>query len=125
MKLIVTLPWPPPGVNTNNQWRGAGSHVHQRPEALAYKNTVAVLTRQALIDLGGVVPDGSLQITVRQYRPDRRKRDVDSNVKIVLDGVARGLGIDDSRFRCLLAYLVAEPDKEHARIDVIVEETNG
>ncbi len=122
MILHITLPWPPANVNTNNQWRGSGAHVYQRPESLAYKNTIAVLTRQALQAWGGPFPvDRELAVTLRQYRPNMRRRDVDSNVKIVLDGLAVGFGIDDKAFTTLTATIDDPPDKANPRIDVTIE----
>lgn len=125
MNLSVTLPWPPANVNTNSQWRISGKRIHQRPEATGYKNEVAVLVRQALWKSFQLVPQCPLSISLRQYPPDKRRRDVDGCVKVVLDAVAVGLGIDDVQFRILTARMDDPPDKASPRIDVVVSDKAG
>lgn len=120
MNLFVTLPWPPANVNTNSQWRISGNRIHQRPEATAYKDLVATLVRQELITESESVSQRPLAISFWQYPPDNRRRDVDGLIKVLLDAVAVGLGIDDRQFRLLSARI--EDSSHEPRIEVLIKE---
>ena len=46
-------------------------------------------------------PDGPLHVWIDGYPTDRRRRDADgllSSLKAALDGIAKAMGVDDSRF---------------------------
>ena len=64
------------------------------PEAKAWKERIAW---EAKSKFGELCPVGTYGLKIIQHL-DRNSRDVDGNVKLVLDGVAIGIGINDNRF---------------------------
>jgi len=64
------------------------------PEAEAWKERIAWEARSKF---GAVHPRGTYQLRIVQHL-NKNSRDVDGNVKLVADGVANGIGINDNRF---------------------------
>jgi len=97
-KLVFTLGWPPKALNPN--WSG---HWAQKAAAKkAYRRACAAIVR----DAGGLMPplgpDDAVAVSLAFYPPDRRSRDWDNllaTMKSGLDGLADGLGVNDSLFR--------------------------
>lgn len=108
MTASVTFPWPPtcltPNAKRRTHWR-----TYQRP-AKDYRALCGVLTRSARLRIGaGDVP---VVMTITFNPPDRRRRDDDGMIgafKHGRDGLADGLGVDDSWFRP--TYVRGEPVK--------------
>jgi Holliday junction resolvase RusA-like endonuclease len=64
------------------------------PEAKAWKELIAWEARSKF---GAVHPRGTYELRLVQHL-NKNSRDVDGNVKLVMDGVADGIGINDNRF---------------------------
>jgi len=95
------LPWPK--VTTNHLWvRASRGQLRLSEAAVLWRDEVIVIVRQS----GFRVPAGPLQVSLWLTPPDRRHRDADNLVKLTLDSVAAGLGIDDNCFRELHIYLM-------------------
>ena len=87
---MITLPWPPSCLSPN-------SRTDRRASAKSrakYRNDAMILARVAKADY-----HPNLVIEFRP--PDRRKRDLDNmlaSIKAGLDGIAQGVGVDDSEW---------------------------
>lgn len=96
--ISISLPWPHKDLSPNaRKHRMAISGLKKRSReegrllAISHKNSIP--------------EDGRLYLRVTACPPDRRKRDRDNvmaSLKAHLDGIADGLGVDDSRFVPLL-----------------------
>ncbi len=90
----VCLPWPPKELSPN-----ARTHWATKARiAKRYRTTCHILAKQARL----VTHEGTLDVVVTFFPPDRRHRDDDNCTgafKPGRDGVADALGVDDSRFR--------------------------
>lgn len=65
-----------------------------KPEVAEYKTTIALMVANARQQYGDLPTP--FQMFVYVYPPDKRKRDLDNILKIMQDGVATGLKVDDS-----------------------------
>jgi crossover junction endodeoxyribonuclease RusA len=101
MSLIVRLPWPDPSLMPNRAkgraWQGL-SALRKKQLADAY-----ALTRSALVTAGPQeFGTDKIPLTLVYILPDTRyKRDLDNLLaasKPLIDGLAKALGVDDSRF---------------------------
>lgn len=86
--------WPPRELHPNSRihWR------HRAPITKNMRTYAASVVRQARLE----PCEGDIRVKLTFCPPDKRKRDRDglqANCKAMLDGIADGLGIDDSRFR--------------------------
>ena len=73
------------------------------PEAAACKEAIAW---EALSEFGRLDPKGSYELHLIQHLP-KNSRDADSNVKLVMDGVGEGAGINDNRiFKIVLEKVI-------------------
>lgn len=90
----ITLPWPPKQLSPN-------ARVHWAKKARVakkYKADCLILTKQANVELPKT---DKLHIFVDFYKPDHRIRDqdnIEAAMKSAYDGVAKALGVNDSRF---------------------------
>ena len=124
-ELTFVLP-PAPGINsrhgtdplTGQRVRLPGQYKYvptahgARPVLSAYarrwREQAALLVTVAARECGWVDPGGDLVVELMQRGAGRR--DVDAGVKLALDSVAEGLGVNDRRFR----RVVLEREREGA-----------
>ena len=101
----LTFPLPiPVGINGSGSSRGAYTivHVNHKPRlvssraAVAWHKCAELETMIAARRQGWADPGGPLELTVA--RGDADGHDADSGIKLLMDAVADGLGIDDRRF---------------------------
>lgn len=89
----VKLPWPSRVLFPN-----ARPHWAQKAKAVKMHRTLARLS----VNPSAMFPNGKVFWRLDYFPPNRRRRDEDNLIsacKAYLDGIAEGLGIDDSRFR--------------------------
>ncbi|HET8635464.1 MAG TPA: hypothetical protein VFL96_01295 [Acidobacteriaceae bacterium] len=96
-RITINLPWPDPMLFPN---RRRGSFRKFQPFIEAARQSGFYAARQAL---GRNIASLSDQVPVKITfaAPDRRRRDLDGMlgaIKHNLDGIAKALGVDDSRF---------------------------
>ena len=96
MKAVsIVLPWPP---SSNRLWRSPnkgplrGRHLLSRT-ARAYKTQAGMIIAAQPEEFPVPIP-GRVAVRLRVYPPDRRKRDLDNVIKIVLDS-CKGQCFDD------------------------------
>lgn len=98
-RLMVVLPWPDSALMPN---RKNGRHWASTQRAkLQAQAEGGVAARQAL-GRNAFRTTAHMPVSIRFVAPDRRKRDIDNllaSMKPQIDGIARALGVDDSRFR--------------------------
>ena len=91
---MIILPWPDKALNPNSR-----THWAVKAKATkAYRQAAGWAARASKhkCDIGGII---NLHITFMP--PDKRRRDMDNMIascKGLLDGIADGLGVNDSRF---------------------------
>lgn len=91
------LPWPP---SANRYWRHWRGRMVVSQAARAYKAAAAT---QAWSDGLRMIPDGPVSVTAVLHPPDRRRRDLDNCLKVLLDAL-EGVGYaDDHQVRELMA----------------------
>ncbi len=111
-----TLPWPP--TLTNRMYRVSRAHVHMAPEARDWKMAAALVVKANRdgLDLG---ERNRLALTILAHPPKGFHGDTDGLIKLTMDALFLGLGIND--------YWVAElhtfrgPTCVEPHIDVILE----
>lgn len=91
-KYVTSLPYPP---SVNHIWRRVGRRMYLTPEARNYKATV----RELVWARGRPQPlRGSIAVSIRAHMPDKRKRDIDNVIKIILDSLTyAGIWGDDNQ----------------------------
>ena len=87
-RLEITLPWPP---SVNSYWRSFRGRLILSKVGREYQKVVSNLYSQEPIT-------SPIRVTIKAYRPDNRKRDLDNLLKASLDGMVHGgLFVDDSQ----------------------------
>lgn len=118
MAQSFTLSWPNPILSPNarpSHWsRVAAARKAARHEGLF----------EAMIAKPNVPETGPVKVSL-QFRPaDNRRRDLDNaiaSMKAALDGIAEGIGVNDSRFALTLAF--GEPHPPLGQVVVTIGET--
>lgn len=115
----ITLPFPDkrlsPNAKRRKHWRT------YQPVANAARDLGWALTLEAVPPAARqaiAASEGKIAMTITFVPPDRRRRDDDGMIgafKHARDGIAKALGVDDSRFRP--NYQFAEPAKP-GRVEV-------
>ncbi len=92
----ITLPYPP---SVNRLWRHVGHRVLVSKEGRQYRVQVAMALRMA-----GIEPlEGPVSLEIVLQPPDRRRRDLDNCLKILIDSLEHGGAFaDDSQVKRLL-----------------------
>ena len=100
MEMIeITLPWPP---SVNTYWRNFDGRMIISARGREYRDTVGdQMTLQKMVKHF----IGHLRVEIEEYRPDKRRRDLDNLLKATLDGLAHaGVYEDDSQIVDLHIY---------------------
>jgi crossover junction endodeoxyribonuclease RusA len=98
-----SLPWPP---SVNTYWRNLDGRTIISAKGREYREQVG---EQILIQRMAKFFAGNLRVTIKAYRPDRRRRDLDNLLKATLDGLAHaGVYQDDSQIVDLRIYWADE-----------------
>lgn len=91
----ITLPWPARELSPN-----ARCHWAVKAKAVkAARQAAGWATKAAGVKVEG---DGAIYLHITFHPPSKRRHDIDNCVarlKGAIDGIADGLGVDDSRFR--------------------------
>ena len=74
----ITLPWPP---SNNRYYRHNRGRTHISAEGQAYRDNVARIIKNAMLDIGLAMP---VKIRIECHMPDRRRRDLDNLQKPLL-----------------------------------------
>ena len=96
--LQIIVPFPDSSLLPNNK-NGQSWRTTQRAK-LSAKQAGMIAALEAMQG-SDKLPPRNVDVTIVFTPPDRRRRDVDgmlSALKPTLDGIAEGLGVDDSRF---------------------------
>lgn len=111
----VELPLPPSVNRTYRTTKGGG--FYRSAEATAWlERAVWIIQAAAPRHL---YPDALLAIEVTVH--SQARRDIDAGIKILLDGVAAAVGIDDSRVMELRVTKHVAPRREHRCIVTVRE----
>lgn len=118
MKVEIVLPYPP---SANRIWRknGAG-RIYLVPNAKAFKGLVRDLVVTGKFSGFGAA---LLKIKIEIYPPDKRKRDIDNVIKILLDALKfAGMYDDDCQIKKLEIAMLET--KKNGEVLVKIEELN-
>ncbi len=77
----ITLPWPP---SNNRYYRHNRGRTHISAEGQAYRDNVARIIKNAMLDIGLAIP---VKISIECHMPDRRRRDLDNLQKAAFDAL--------------------------------------
>lgn len=121
--IAFTLPWPT-GVTANSQWRSGTTRsgttrVYKTAAAKDWSQTGYVEARLHLREVEPLLA-GQIALVLFAHPPDSRRRDPDNLLKLTCDALARGWGIDDSRFRDIRVVMADPVAKADARLEVSV-----
>jgi crossover junction endodeoxyribonuclease RusA len=87
--IAYNLPFPP---SINHYWRIAGKRMVISGEGKTYRELVGWMIRNP------VILEGRLSVKVHAYVPDKRVRDIDNLLKVLLDSLTHaGCWQDDSQ----------------------------
>lgn len=92
---MITLPFPHKDLNPN-------SSTHWSKKVKIKKVARQIAGWETKVSGHKIVWDGDIHLHITFYPPDKRHRDRDNmmaSLKSALDGIADGLGVNDSRFR--------------------------
>lgn len=101
----VTLGLPP---SVNHQYTRTRGRLVLNDQARLYRDTAAWSVRAAA-PLQRPGKTARFAVTVQFRFPDRRRRDLDNPLKILLDAVCAGLDVDDSQIDELHVYRGYDP----------------
>ncbi|EFB1308695.1 RusA family crossover junction endodeoxyribonuclease [Escherichia coli] len=88
----ITLPWPP---SNNRYYRHNRGRTHISAEGQAYRDNVARIIKNAMLDIGLAIP---VKISIECHMPDRRRRDLDNLQKAAFDTLTKaGFWLDDAQ----------------------------
>lgn len=88
----ITLPWPP---SNNRYYRHNRGRTHVSAEGQAYRDNVARIIKNAMLDIGLAIP---VKIRIECHMPDRRRRDLDNLQKAAFDALTKaGFWLDDAQ----------------------------
>lgn len=106
--MIVRLPFPDKSLMPN---RKNGKHWSATHAAKTAQHDAAFYaTKQAM--QGWEAPEGNIALSLLYLAPDKRHRDLDNLLaasKAMIDGMAKALGVDDSRFKPILVDWLSGP----------------
>jgi crossover junction endodeoxyribonuclease RusA len=94
---MITLHFPfPPSLN--HYWRHNRGRTHISAEGREYRNAVAWICKED----GIKCITNKLKVSIYVQRPDKRRRDLDNLIKVVLDAMQHGgVYVDDSQIEDL------------------------
>ena len=69
--------------------------------------------------------EGYKRVKIWYYFPDRRRRDTHNLLKVVLDGISEGIGIDDRWFLVEEKGVWIDPKKPRIEIEVVEDDKSG
>lgn len=96
---MITVTTPPPLSLNNAYTNGRNGRRVLTKEARRYKRDIEAATLAAWYAAGrpAIDPRGLYAVEIAVYFTDNRRRDLDNQIKLMLDSVCGALGIDDSR----------------------------
>ena len=106
-------------LGTNNLYAHLGRRRFLTPRARANKEAIAWEARS---QYRGEPLEGSLEVSVALYWPDRRKHDVD-NIKVLLDSLTGIVWQDDSQITDL--RITKSYDKQNPHVEMTVVHNPG
>jgi crossover junction endodeoxyribonuclease RusA len=109
----LELPWPP---SVNHYWRRnprGGNYISA--EGKTYLQHVALLMRQARVK----PVEGPVSFKVRLHPPNRKRRDLDNSLKVLIDAVAKGGALgDDFQIKHIEASMLDVVPDGHATVTI-------
>jgi len=115
--MIIVVPGLPPSVNhAYNQHRQGGRGL--KDSAREYQEWARLAAMEAA---HGWIWHGSwLRVRIKLYFPDERRRDTHNHPKVLLDGIADGLGVDDRWM--LISEEIPSLDRKDPRVEVEISD---
>jgi crossover junction endodeoxyribonuclease RusA len=117
--VIIRLPFPArelfPNRKNGKHWAATNSTKESQRQAAYW------LTKEAMQTAKAQWPEGNIPLSLVYLTPDKRKRDADNMLaasKALLDGMAKALNVDDSRFKPILVDWALGP-KEGALVAAV------
>lgn len=110
--IAAVLPLPP---SVNHQYIRRRDRVVLTAASRAYYDDVAFELRCH----AAPPPRAHFSVTIRMYFPDRRRRDLDNTLKLMLDAIAHALGFDDGNIDELHVYRAL--DRQRPRAEVLLQ----
>ena len=86
----------------------------------AYREVAGWETRAAVLRDGWRWSGSWLRLTIKIYRPNNRRFDTHNQTKVLLDGLADGLDVDDKWY--LVHEEIPEIDKANPRAVITIEQ---
>lgn len=115
-RLVVTLPWSA-DLSVNHLYGRSGGRTFLKDPPRAWRAALAWNVRAHYHRLRRCP---RITVSWRAWAPDHRRRDVSNLSKVILDGVADGLDLDDSVFSTGEVEPI-QVDVERPRIEVTVQ----
>lgn len=126
MSVTLTVPWPP----SVNHYKKIGRIVKTKKGKLYQIRSDTHLTKAYYYNVQIVVnrliakyftPGAFLEVTLYLYPPDKRKRDIDNILKVLLDSLVHSKLIEDD---CLINKLIVErcTPTQKGKVTVVIHE---
>ena len=123
MNLTIDMPWEK-DLSVNHMRFGKGGHYRKKPHVQAWMEELAwyvTLWLQIVPSWRGLTKKGfdiPIYVKVEFYFPDKRRRDDHNYYKVICDGVAAGLGIDDQHIRISTGSVTVDSENPGFTIEV-------
>lgn len=109
----ITTPIPP---SVNHYIEGGGKHRHKSSEAVAFTESVHLFLNT--LDVIPAPDKAGVAVQIAVYLPNKRRRDLDNLLKLLLDSFEGYLYSDDGQIASILIYR-AGYDKANPRCELL------
>lgn len=118
--LRIRLPFCPPSVNSAYNVLYSFRRVELKPESKLFKSKVKTYVPTFKVNEGDKL-DFTIEIASSWYykNGNMRKKDVHNMVKILVDAICEGLGIDDKHIWNIMAFKTDSKDEEWTDVKIM------
>lgn len=112
-KVCTVIPYPV-GISVNHCWKRVGNRTYLEPGVRRYRDEVYLALRNERS-----FNDGAVRLEIGMFPPDKRRRDIDNILKVVLDSLVHASLIEDDS-QIMQLYVEKHPPVKDGRLELTV-----